>query len=87
MLRITKKVNGQSTLIKLEGTLREAWLSEVANEVSRINASASNLKLDLSDVTFADQAGIALLGTMLRQGAQIVACSGFISASLGLEKP
>jgi ABC-type transporter Mla MlaB component len=87
MLRITKKVNGQSTLIKLEGTLREAWLSEVANEVSQINSSASNLKLDLSDVSFADQAGIALLGTMLSQGAQIVACSGFISASLGLEKP
>lgn len=86
MLRITKKSDGSATLIKLEGALRSAWLGEVANEVAGVGSPA-NLRLDLSDVTFADTAGIALLGQLLGQGAQIVACSGFISASLGLEKP
>ncbi len=87
MLRITKKVNGRSTLLKLEGTLRDAWLAEVRHEAESIKPATHDLKLDLADVTFADAAGIALLGEMLSQGATIVACSGFIAVSLGLEKP
>ena len=87
MLRITKITNGDTTLLKLEGTLREAWLEEVRHEASHAQGCSSNLSIDLSDVTFADAAGIALLGQMLREGVQVVAASGFIATSLGLETP
>lgn len=87
MLRITKQINGRSTVLKLEGALREAWLAEVQHEAELVKSARHKLKLDLADVTFADAAGLALLGDLLRQGAKIVACSGFIAVSLGLEKP
>jgi anti-anti-sigma regulatory factor len=91
MLRITRQANdgGGVTLLKLEGTLRDAWLAELTLEVTQArdaNANAS-LALDLAGVTFVDAGGVAVLRELLAQRAQIVACSGFVAASLGLEKP
>ena len=87
MLRITKHVNGKTTLLKLEGTLRNAWLEEVCHEVSQAKSASDTLSLDLANVTFADAAGISLLSQMLKEGVQVAAASGFIATSLGLETP
>jgi hypothetical protein len=43
------------------------------------------IRLDLSSLSFADEAGIRLLRELLRQGAQIAAASGFVAALLRLE--
>jgi ABC-type transporter Mla MlaB component len=88
MLRITRHPDGAATLLRLEGVLREGWLDEVSAQVQLARAgAASRLKLDLTDVTFVDAAGAALLRDLMGEHAQIVGCSGFVAASLGLEMP
>lgn len=87
MLRITRQDDGNSTLLKLEGTLREPWLAVFSQDVAQVLSTGNRLKLDLSQVTFADVAGIALIKQLLDQGAHLAKCSGFVAASLGLEKP
>jgi ABC-type transporter Mla MlaB component len=88
MLRITRHPDGAATLLRLEGVLREGWLDEVSAQVTLAQSTpSSRLKLDLTDVTFIDTAGTALLRELIEKHAQIVGCSGFVAASLGLETP
>jgi ABC-type transporter Mla MlaB component len=88
MLRITRHPDGAATLLRLEGVLREGWLDEVVAQVTLAHGTASpHLKLDLTDVTFVDAAGTALLRDLIGRDAEIVGCSGFVAASLGLEMP
>jgi anti-anti-sigma regulatory factor len=67
--------------------MRERWLEEVNAQVELARARGPSLKLDLADVTFVDAAGIALLRGLLDDRAELVSCSGFVAASLGLETP
>jgi anti-anti-sigma regulatory factor len=87
MLRITEVVDGGlGLLLKLEGKLREPWVEELARAALRPLAEGRGpIRLDLSSVSFADEAGIRLLRELLRQGAQIAAASGFVAALLRLE--
>jgi ABC-type transporter Mla MlaB component len=88
MLRITRHPDDGGTLLRLEGVLREGWLDEVSAQVALAqHAASSPLKLDLTDITFVDAAGAALLRELIDKRAQIVGCSGFVAASLGLETP
>lgn len=88
MLRITRHPRDGATLLRLEGVLREGWLDEVIAQVTLAQSTASSrLKLDLTDVTFVDAAGTALLRDLIANHAQVVGCSGFVAASLGLETP
>jgi len=84
MLRITRLPIDESTnLLKLEGTLLEPWIEEIKRSVS---SSPSAIKLDLSALTFADAAGIKVLANLIRRGAMLAACSGYIAALLHVEK-
>jgi hypothetical protein len=88
MLRITRHPDGGTTWLRLEGVLREGWLDEVITQVTLAQDSASSRpKLDLTDVTFTDPAGAALLRELIGNRARIVGRSGFVAASLGLETP
>ena len=88
MLRITRHPDDGATLLRLEGVLREGWLDEVTTQVTLARGTASShLKLDLTDVTFVDAAGTELLRDLIAKRVQIVGCSGFVAASLGLETP
>lgn len=88
MLRITRHPDDGATLLRLEGVLREGWLDEVSVQVTLAERDASSpLKLDLTDVTFVDAAGAALLRELVDKRARIVGCSGFVAAALGLETP
>jgi anti-anti-sigma regulatory factor len=84
MLRITKEPIDESTiLLKLEGKLLEPWIEEIERS---INGSANTVKLDLSALTFADAAGIHVLADLVRHGAKLTACSGYVAALLQMEK-
>jgi anti-anti-sigma regulatory factor len=86
MLRITEVVDGSGLLLKLEGKLREPWVEELARAARRpLPEGHGPIRLDLSSVSFADEAGIRLLRELLQQGAQIAAASGFVAALLRLE--
>jgi ABC-type transporter Mla MlaB component len=83
MLRITKQPIDESTvLLKLEGKLLAPWIEEMQRS---LNESATCINLDLSALTFADSAGIQVLSDLIRQGAKVAACSGYVAALLQME--
>ena len=75
MLRITVHENQESLTFQLEGRLagpgcrsvEECWQSTLAQQRKPI------LRVDLTGVTFIDDAGKACLAAMHRQGAELVA--------------
>ena len=83
MLRITRSTNDGTTLLKLEGKLRAPWAGEV---LEQCGGSAGAVRLDLSQLSFVDGAGLALLNDLRGRGAAIVACSGFVAELLHVEK-
>jgi ABC-type transporter Mla MlaB component len=84
MLRITRTDDAGRTLLKLEGKLLAAWTTELLAQAPR---SATRLGLDLSGVTFVDDAGRALLLDLISRGATVSGCSGYLSELLHVEKP
>jgi anti-anti-sigma regulatory factor len=86
MLRITEITDGRpGVLLKLEGKLRGPWVEElgrVCGELSRGERPA--IRLDLSAVTFLDEAGTRLLRELMRGGAAVTA-SGFVAQLLRRE--
>ena len=75
MLRITVHDNPQALTFQLEGRLAGVWVKEV--ELCWQSTLAQQrkpiLRVDLTGVTFIDDAGKACLADMHRQGAELVA--------------
>jgi hypothetical protein len=86
MLKVTC-IDGQGAArtLKLEGKLLEPWVAEVLSVCPPQDGPAGRTNLDLSGLTFVDQAGAKLLKDLLRRGAVVSACSGFIAELLHLE--
>jgi hypothetical protein len=84
MLRITRCVDGDRELLKLEGKLLGPWVAELTG-VSPPGPAAAGARLDLAALTFVDEAGIRLLRDLLDRGAVVLACSGFVAEMLRLE--
>jgi ABC-type transporter Mla MlaB component len=81
MLRITTIENPDSVTLKLEGKLLAPWADEIRMACWHAGRNLP-VQLDLSQVTFADQTGLALIQEFVRQGISISACSNFISELL-----
>ncbi len=75
MLRITIHDNQESLCFQLEGRLAGPWLRELeACWQSTLNQPRNPiLRVDLTGVTFIDDAGKTCLAAMHRQGAELVA--------------
>jgi hypothetical protein len=75
MLRITVHRNSQSVTFKLEGRLSRPWLQELEKCWRRVRLSKDRLPLrvDLTGLTFADDAGKACLLAMYHEGADFIA--------------
>ena len=86
MLRITEITDGRpGVLLKLEGTLRGPWVEELSRACAELSRGESRaVRLDLSAVTFLDEAGTRLLRALMRGGAAVIA-SGFVAELLGRE--
>jgi ABC-type transporter Mla MlaB component len=87
MLMITpiSSPDGSSVTLKLEGQLLCAWVAELHAACDRHFATVAHRRLDLRHVTFVDDAGAALLRTLIDQGVRIDGCSGFVAELLSLE--
>lgn len=88
MLRINHVhvvVPDQAETLKLEGKLLGPWVEELRNFCQSQAFSSNCIYLDLSAVTFVDAAGAKLLGDLIRQGTQIIACSGYLAELLHVE--
>ena len=85
MLRITRTTQNGSVLLKLEGKLLAAWVSEVLEQIPGEMGGHHQLKLDLAQVSFIDAAGQELLRGLISRGANLSGCSSYLSELLNLE--
>ena len=87
MLKITRSTdNGSALLVKLEGKLLQPWVEELARVCTPPAGTVVGIRLDLSAVTFVDEAGVRLLRELLDRGVGVAAASGFVTELLRLEK-
>ena len=75
MLRVTVHKTPQFVTFQLEGRLSGPWLKELENCWKDTIARNGNpmLRVDLTGLTFADEAGKRCLARMHREGAEFVA--------------
>jgi hypothetical protein len=86
MLKITRIVGPDAMLtFKLEGKLLGPWVAELLHVCTSGEVPSGQGCLDLSGLTFVDQAGANLLKDLLRRGFTVSACSGFVAVLLHLE--
>jgi len=80
MLKITTHENAKTVCLRLEGTLKGAWVPEM-EECWRRAALDRNkaLIVDLSEVEFVDTAGRYLLELMHARGASFVTVTPLMS--------
>ena len=84
-MRITTTNGDQLTRIfKLEGKLLGPWVGELESSYSSSRVSADHVRLDLHGLTFVDGKGARFLATLIRDGARVIACSGFVAELLRL---
>jgi ABC-type transporter Mla MlaB component len=83
MLKISQagKANHSVTL-KLEGRVVGPWVGELRQVCETHLNENRPLKLDLSDVTFADASGVAVLSSLKSRGVTFTGCSPFVGEQL-----
>ena len=81
MLRISETEGNGITTVHLEGSLLSAWVDEVRAAVAR-SAATGSVRLDLTELRYADAAGIELLRALQAQGIEIASSSPYSSALL-----
>jgi ABC-type transporter Mla MlaB component len=87
MLRITYTRGRESICnLRLEGKLLGPWVTELARLCNELPCTPDCLRLDLSAVTFVDDAGVALLRALIGRGATLAACSGLVAELLHVER-
>jgi anti-anti-sigma regulatory factor len=72
--------------LKLDGKLVAPWISELEAACREALATGSPVCLDLRDLTFTDAEGARLLASVIRDGAEVIGCSGFVAEMLDLEE-
>jgi ABC-type transporter Mla MlaB component len=85
MLKVARVDGGEGQTIpalKLEGKILGPWVIELRRACEELRVSTSAFCLDLTDVTFIDSAGRGLIHDLVRQGATLPGCSGFIEELL-----
>jgi ABC-type transporter Mla MlaB component len=87
MLRILCLIDGgRDETIKLEGSLHGPWVDELRKVLDSATARPDRVRLDLSALTYLDEDGRELLCEWLRRGAEVSACTRYVSAVLQLEE-
>jgi hypothetical protein len=87
MLMITRSEGSDLTrTLKLEGKLLAPWISELESACRESHVGPERVYLDLCDLTFVDGAGARFLAEMIRDGATVIACSGFVAEMLDLNE-
>lgn len=82
MLRIShKRLTAKEVLLVVEGELLGPWVRELERACEPFVGNGRRLELDLSQVLFADRAGVALLRSLSRQGVALE-CSNFLAELL-----
>lgn len=88
MMRITETSRSDRVVrLRLEGRLTEQTLNGLLTATSPDLAAGCSLLLDLSEVAFADGAGVTCLRELRGRGAALIGCSPFVGELLHIEPP
>jgi ABC-type transporter Mla MlaB component len=83
MLRISKPESDESTVtLRLEGQIVGPWVEELRRSSEKLLGNGHRLTLDLTEVTFADHAGVALLRHLQEKVISLTGCSPFLEEQL-----
>lgn len=80
MLRITRKETGEFTTLHLEGKLIGDWVGELERCWAGVNPRGSHrqCRIDLSEISFIDEQGKALVEHLAAEGAELWADNPFM---------
>jgi ABC-type transporter Mla MlaB component len=83
MLKISQagKAN-QCVTLKLEGRVVGPWVEELRQVCETLLSEGRKLKLDLTDVAFADADGVVVLTDFRSRGVTLRNCSPFVDEQL-----
>jgi hypothetical protein len=88
MLAISRSEGSNLTrTLKLEGNLLGPWIGELEMACGRPQVPPDCVRLDLSGLKFVDPEGARFLATLIRDGARVISCSGFVAEMLQIEGP
>jgi ABC-type transporter Mla MlaB component len=83
MLRITRKVDDDGrTTLKIEGTIAGEWVGELRRSIESSFHGPIKVAIDLSDVSFVDAAGVALLHELRDLPVEILGATAYVSELL-----
>ena len=79
MLKITESMDGTTAVLRVEGTLRAAEVSELARACGPYLEGNKEVALDLMQVTFCDEHGLHGIRRLREQGIRVRTCSLFLA--------
>lgn len=83
MLKISEaSKSNHSVTLKLEGRVVGPWVDELRQVCEALLTEARALKLDLTDLTYADADGVAVLSNFKSRGVRFNNCSPFLEEQL-----
>jgi hypothetical protein len=82
MLRVTVSSEPDLTTVKLEGKLVSVWVDEAGKFTDKIVSKVrrAQVAVDLTDVTFIDEAGKRLLAALANEGVRLISDAPLIDA-------
>ena len=92
MLKISQAAKANhSVTLKLEGRVVGPWVGELRQICETLLTKGQPLRLDLTEVTFADTDGVAVLSSFKSRGVRFRNCSPFVEeqlkSSIEVQKP
>lgn len=74
-MKITSQIDDKSITVKLEGALTSDWVKELLLywQETCVNEKTRSRYIDLTDISFIDNAGKALLALLYKDGGQLLA--------------
>jgi ABC-type transporter Mla MlaB component len=72
------RISSDGMTVRLEGQVAGPWVDELAKACDQLHPAA----LDLTEVTFADRAGVALIKALERRKVQVNGLSPFMEEQL-----
>jgi anti-anti-sigma regulatory factor len=81
MLRVERVLNGNETVLRAAGRLTGPWVAELSRTMAD-EAGQGGIVLDLTDVSFADPAGLAFLLSLAAESRVALRCSPFLTEQL-----
>jgi ABC-type transporter Mla MlaB component len=83
MLRISSTEHDEPAVtLRLEGQIVGPWVDELRKTIEQLLNQGRLLTLDLTEATFADRNGVALLLDLRRRTVSIRGCSPFLNEQL-----